>query len=118
MSGVLGIACALAGTAFMALAAFGLLRMPDVYLRLSATSKSSTLGVALLLLGAALFFGQRQVTLRAAAIVLFVYLTTPVASHMIGRAARRAGVRQWEGAIRDDMDDRPAAAPEDAPPLA
>lgn len=110
MSATLGTACALAGALFMALAAFGLLRMPDVYLRLSATSKSSTLGVALLLSGASLFFGQRQVTLRAAAIVLFVFLTAPVASHIIGRAARRAGVRQWKGAIRDDMGGQPSGA--------
>lgn len=79
---------------------------------------SGVLGVACALAGAAVFFGQRQVTLRAAAIVLFVYLTAPVAWHMIGRAARRAGVRQWKGAIRDDMEERPTDAPEDAPPQA
>jgi multicomponent Na+:H+ antiporter subunit G len=87
----------------MLLAALGLLRLPDVYARMSATSKSATLGVALVLVGAALRFGDVQVAGQALVTALFVYLTTPIAAHRIGRAAWRNGVRPWSGTRPDEL---------------
>ena len=69
------------------LSAIGVMRMPDVYMRLQVASKASSLGIALLMLGVALHFGELSVTIRALLVVIFLFLTAPVTAHVIGRAA-------------------------------
>jgi multicomponent Na+:H+ antiporter subunit G len=91
------------GTLFMLLAAVGLLRLPDVYLRMSAASKAATLGVSLVLLGAAVHFGSLAVVGRVLAIVTFLFLTAPVAAQVIGRAAHRRGSPLWQGTTVDEL---------------
>ena len=91
------------GSAVMLLAALGVVRLPDVYTRMSAASKASTLGAALLALGAALAFPAEPVAAQAVALVAFLMLAAPVASHLIGRAAYVSGTRPWEGTARDDL---------------
>lgn len=91
------------GTFFAVVAAIGVVRLPDLYMRLSATTKASTLGVTFLLGGAALHFGDAAVTGKAAAIIVFVMLTAPVAAHMLGRAAYFSGEPLWERSVRDDL---------------
>jgi len=93
------------GAAFMLLAGVGLVRLPDLFLRLSATSKAATLGAALMLVGAAVHFDDRAITLRAVAVVAFLFLTAPVAAHKIGRAAYRRGSALYEGTICDEAKD-------------
>ena len=80
-----------------------MLRMPDIFLRMSATTKTATLGVGAMLLGTALFFGDLGAISRAFAILVFILSTTPVAAHMIGRAAYSDGVPLWEGTIMDEL---------------
>lgn len=99
----------LGGALLMLLAALGVLRLPDVYARLSATSKAATLGVALTLAGAAWHFGRLDIAGRALVTVVFVYLTAPVAAHHIGRAAWRSGVRPWSGTATDELGPPPSA---------
>jgi len=82
---------ALAGTMFLGLAALALHRMPDVFSRLSATSKAVTLGATLLLGAAAIYSRDPAVTARAMAGIAFLLLTSPIAGHVLGRAAWRAG---------------------------
>lgn len=93
----------LGGASFMALAGLGLLRMPDLFLRMSSTAKAGTLGAGLLLLGAAIHFNDFSIATRAIAIIVFLLLTAPVAAHMIGRAAYFDGVPLWKGTIQDDL---------------
>jgi len=88
ISGVL----VLIGAAFMLLAGVGILRMPDLYTRMSATTKVATLGVGSTLLAVAVYFGELGIVTRALAAVAFVLLTAPVAAHMIGRASYFIGV--------------------------
>ncbi len=88
ISGVL----VLIGATFMLLAGVGILRMPDLYTRMSATTKVATLGVGSTLLAVAVYFGELGIVTRALAAVAFVLLTTPVAAHMIGRASYFIGV--------------------------
>jgi multicomponent Na+:H+ antiporter subunit G len=76
----------LASALFMLLAAVGILRLPDLYTRMSATSKAAGLGSGLALLAVAIHFSRLEVTTRAAAAILFVFMTVPVAAHMVGRA--------------------------------
>jgi multicomponent Na+:H+ antiporter subunit G len=90
------------GAAFMLLAGVGLLRLPDLFLRMSATAKAATLGAALTALGAAVHFGEADVAGRVVVIVVFLFLTAPVAAHKIGRAGYRRGAPLYEGTICDE----------------
>jgi len=93
----------LIGSVFMLLAAIGVARMPDVFMRLHCSTKSATLGAGCLLLGAAIYFGDFSVGVRALAVVAFLFATAPVAAHVIGRAAYLSGVPLWEGTLSDEM---------------
>lgn len=85
---------------FALVAGLGMLRMPDLLLRMHASTKAGTLACGLVMLAAALVFGELAVAVRAAGVVLFLLLTAPVAAHMLGRAALRTGVptRIWDPA--------------------
>lgn len=76
----------LASAAFMLLAAIGILRLPDLYTRMSATSKAAGMGSGLALLAVAVHFSRLEVTTRAVAAIVFVFMTIPVAAHMVARA--------------------------------
>lgn len=100
---ILALGLMLVGAFFMFLAGLGLLRMPDLFLRMSSTTKAGTLGVGLILLGAAIYYDNFSVYTRALATIGFLLLTAPVAAHMIGRAAYFDGVPLWEGTVQDDL---------------
>jgi len=91
------------GSIFVLLAAIGLLRMPDFYLRISVTTKAGTLGVGLLLLCNAFYFEDSAATSRALAIIIFLILTAPIAAHMIGRAGYLTGIKLWDRSVADDL---------------
>lgn len=95
----------LAGSAFALLAAVGVLRMPDVFTRMQASTKASTLGLGCLLIGAALQMGDFASFIRTASIAAFVLLTTPVSGHVIARASYVAGVPLWAGTVLDERRD-------------
>jgi len=92
----------LAGSAFALLAAIGVLRMPDVFTRMQASTKASTLGVGCLLMGAALQMGDFASFTTIASIGAFMLLTTPVGAHVIARASYCAGVPLWKGTVLDE----------------
>ena len=92
------------GTLFIFLAAVGILRMPDFFLRVSVTTKAVTLGSGLILMAAAVYFSEPNVTGRVFAIILFILLTAPVGAHMIGKAAYRAGEKLWGKSVQNDLD--------------
>lgn len=104
-----------AGGLFAAIAGLGLVRMPDVYVRMHAATKAGTLGAGLVLAAVAAHFAEWGVAVRAAAAIAFLVVTAPVAAHMIGRAAYRTGVPLWEGSVIDEWG-RDAAAEEAAAP--
>lgn len=90
------------GTLFSFLAALGVLRMPDIYMRIQATTKSATAGVSSIVLAAAIEFGDTGTTTRALLVVAFLFLTAPVAAHIIGRAAHATGVPLWDRSVLDE----------------
>jgi multicomponent Na+:H+ antiporter subunit G len=106
MKDLLVIALLLSGAFFMLVAAVGILRMPDIYMRMSCNAKAVTIGLGLLLLGLALYFGEIGVGTRALATIGFIGLTIPVASHLLGRASYLSGLPLWHGTIRDEWRDR------------
>ncbi|MDJ0753697.1 MAG: monovalent cation/H(+) antiporter subunit G [Ardenticatenaceae bacterium] len=91
------------GAVFIFVGGIGMLRMPDLFLRMSATTKTATLGVAGMLLGTAIFFGELGVVSRAFAIFIFILATAPVSAHMIGRAAYSNGVPLYEKTVIDEL---------------
>jgi multicomponent Na+:H+ antiporter subunit G len=103
MKEVLALVLLFAGSIFTLLAAVGLGRMPDLLTRMHATSKAGTLGSGLMLLAAAVHYGEFGLASRAVAAVVFIALTAPVAAHMIARAAYLLGVNQWEGSVVDEL---------------
>jgi multicomponent Na+:H+ antiporter subunit G len=78
------------GGLFSLLAAVGILVMPDVYTRMQAASKAVTCGATSILLAAALHFQDAAVVARCLLGCVFLFVTIPVASHLIARAAYRA----------------------------
>ncbi|MDQ7858142.1 MAG: monovalent cation/H(+) antiporter subunit G [Armatimonadota bacterium] len=91
------------GAIWILIAAAGIVRMPDLYLRMSASSKAATLGAALMLLAVAVHFQALGVVSRVGATVAFILLTAPVAAHMIARAAYVTGVPLWRGTMVDEL---------------
>lgn len=95
----------LLGSAFGLIAALGVLRFPDLMTRMHAATKAGTLGAGLLLAAVALAFADASVTARVLATLAFLLLTAPVASHVLGRAAYRSGLRPWLPTGIDDLRD-------------
>lgn len=93
------------GALFVLLAALGIVRMPDLYLRISVTTKAATLGVGMVLIGAAIYFNEASITTRALAIVFFLLLTAPVGAHLIGKASYYVGIPLWKRSVIDDLKD-------------
>jgi multicomponent Na+:H+ antiporter subunit G len=92
------------GTFFMLVSAIGMVRLPDLFTRMSATTKSATLGVGFIVLGVGVYFGQFGIVSRALATVAFLLLTAPVAAHLIARAAYIRGVDLWDKTIADELE--------------
>lgn len=91
------------GALFTLLAGLGIVRMPDLYLRISVTTKAASLGIGLLLVCAAVYFQQPSVTTKVLAIILFILLTSPVGAHLIGRAAYIIGIPLWTKSVMDTL---------------
>jgi multicomponent Na+:H+ antiporter subunit G len=94
------------GTLLMLLASIGIVRMPDVFLRMSASTKAATLGVILIMLATVIHFNDLAVTARAVGVVVFIILTGPVSAHMIARAAYITGAKVWSGTRLDELQGR------------
>jgi multicomponent Na+:H+ antiporter subunit G len=92
------------GALFSLLAAIGVLRLPDLYTRMHAASKAGVVGAGLVLLALALASADGPVVLRAILGILFLLLTTPVAAHLLARAAYRAGDQPASVTIINDLE--------------
>jgi multicomponent Na+:H+ antiporter subunit G len=73
------------GSAFILLAALGTLRFPDMLSWIHATTKATSFGLLLLLIGVALFFNTLLIYFKALLVISFIYLTAPLAAHSIAR---------------------------------
>ncbi|MCM8746900.1 monovalent cation/H(+) antiporter subunit G [Thermomicrobium sp. CFH 73360] len=84
---------AFSGALLMLIAAVGLLRMPDFYMRMQAAAKAGTLGILLIVAATGITLGSLSALLHAFLASLFFLLTTPIAAHLLGRAAYLSGIR-------------------------
>lgn len=87
----------LIGAFFVLTAAIGMVRFPDLYSRLHASSKLVTLGSAGIFLGAALAFQDSAAFTRLLAVLLFQFLTTPLTAYLIAQAAYLRGLEPQLG---------------------
>jgi multicomponent Na+:H+ antiporter subunit G len=106
----ISLALILVGLFFTAVAAVGLLRLPDLYTRAHATSKADTLGTVLTLAGVALTFGTNVPRAKLVVLAVFLLITNPTATHAITRAAYDQGIDPWEADA--PADDRTRSRPE------
>ncbi|MBU5466839.1 Na+/H+ antiporter subunit G [Virgibacillus sp. MSJ-26] len=95
----------LIGSIISVISAFGIIRFPDVYSRAHAATKSSTLAVLLTLVGAFLFFWMTDGTVSVRLIlgIVFVFITSPTAGHLIIRAAYKSNVKMTETTTVDEL---------------
>jgi multicomponent Na+:H+ antiporter subunit G len=102
----------LSGAFFVLVAAIGVIRLPDLLMKMHASTKAGTLGAGLILLAVVFAFGEVSVTTRALAAILFLLITAPIAAHLIGRAGYYSGIKLWKGTIVDEFkEDHPGRFP-------
>lgn len=95
----------LASATLVLLAAIGILRLPDLLTRMHASTKAGALGITLMMVAVSLHFTSLVVLAKAIAIILFIFMTAPVAAHAIGRAGYFVGVPVWSKTIKDELYD-------------
>ncbi|WP_342663513.1 monovalent cation/H(+) antiporter subunit G [Paenibacillus pinihumi] len=97
----------LAGTVLSLLSSLGFIRLPDIYTRSHAATKSVTLGILFILLGTFIYFWFMHglISIRLLLGILFVFLTAPVAGHLVIRSAYRSGVKLSDTSVKDELRD-------------
>lgn len=83
-------------------AAVGLVRFPDLYTRMQATTKASSLGLVCMLAAAMLYFRTTDVWVRGISTTLFIFITAPVSAHLLAKAAYLFKVPLWEKTVIDE----------------
>ncbi|CAM5218062.1 Na(+)/H(+) antiporter subunit G OS=Lysinibacillus sphaericus OX=1421 GN=mrpG_1 PE=3 SV=1 [Lysinibacillus sphaericus] len=93
------------GVLFIVVTAIGLIRLPDLYTRAHAASKSATLGVMCVLVGVFFYFWliEDHFNPRILLGILFLFITGPVGGHIMTRSSYIAGVKPWKGTVRDEL---------------
>lgn len=107
----LSAACFVVGALLTVIAAIGMVRLPDLLSRMHAATKPQVLGLALICLGLALRLRELEVTLFLLGVVCAQMLTSPIASHMVGRASFRAGQVKEELLVVDQLSELEDEAP-------
>ena len=99
--------CMLTGTFFMVVTGVGLVRFPDVYTRMHAAGKAGTVGIALLILSATVYFAAREpfVALRGCLAIIFQFLTTPGATYLLAHACYATSYPAHERTQLDELRD-------------
>lgn len=105
MTAILSAFFLIAGSALCLVAAVGVLRLPDFFMRMHATTKAGVAGCGLLLIGVA--FGAPSVSMwiKVAIAITFLLLTTPIAGHLLARAGYIGGVALWRNTVKDELKD-------------
>jgi multicomponent Na+:H+ antiporter subunit G len=94
----------LCGSLFCLLGAVGIVRMPDLFTRLQASTKAGTLGVGFIMVGTAIHFAELGVTVRSMLVIAFLFLTAPIAAHVIARAAYFVKIPLWQHTEFDELE--------------
>lgn len=79
----------ISGSAFVLIAAIGIVKFNDLLSRMHATTKATSFGLMLLLCGVSIHFYSFNVTIKALLVIIFIYLTAPLAAHSIAKSAEK-----------------------------
>jgi multicomponent Na+:H+ antiporter subunit G len=101
MTDIAGYILIIIGILFDVFGCIGLVRFPDVYNRLQASTKCVTLGTILLLIGVALVSASGPISAKAIICAVFILITSPTAAHAIAKGAYASGVKLWENSVTD-----------------
>ena len=96
-----GLALIVLGVLFDVSGCVGLVRLPDVYNRIQASTKCVVLGTTLILLGAVVWMNEFPVILKGLICIVFILITSSTAAHALARAAYRSGVDLDECSVLD-----------------
>jgi len=97
----------LIGTFFIFSSAVGIIRFPGVFTRLHAATKAPTLGIISILIGTFLYlYGTHQIVSgKLLLAILFIMLSSPVAGHMLSRAAHKSGIKPYLRHKQDEYEE-------------
>jgi multicomponent Na+:H+ antiporter subunit G len=96
----------LAGSFFMLVAAIGILRLQDIYLRMHAATKAPSLGAFLLIAGVMLYFRTTWLFIEGFLIILFIFMTAPVGAHVLAQVAHLMKSEKYKKTQIDELEDR------------
>ena len=105
MNEIIGYIFIVAGVIFDFFGCLGLVRLPDIYNRLQAATKSVTLGTCGIMFGVFIITGWSASGIKALLIILFLLLTAPTAAHALARGAHKSGVKLWEKSVCDKYEE-------------
>lgn len=91
------------GSLLALLAAVGLHRFPDLFCRMHASTKPATLGLLLIAVAVGIRVSTQGAVVKLLLVVALQFLTTPVAAHMVGRAAYRSGIEMTDATVLDEL---------------
>lgn len=100
----------IAGTLLVFVAAVGVARFPDLLSRMHAATKPQVLGIVLMMSGLTLELGSSQIGWKVLLVVIFQFVTAPVAAHMVGRAGYRTAKVRSDLLVVDELTEDLAAA--------
>lgn len=98
---IIGLVLIVIGVLFDVSGCVGLVRLPDVYNRIQASTKCVVLGTTLVLIGAPLWLGSTAVLVKGLVCIVFILITSSTAAHALSRAAHRSGVELSKGSVVD-----------------
>ena len=101
MNEVIGMIIITIGMIFNACGCIGLVRLPDVYNRLQAATKSVTLGTCSIMFGIFVMNGFTSIGIKALLAIIFIFITSPTAAHALARGAYIFGVKLWPKSVCD-----------------
>jgi multicomponent Na+:H+ antiporter subunit G len=110
MNEIIGTICFGIGVAFNFFGCLGLLRLPDIYNRLQASTKCVTFGTIFILIGVLVYVGINSLGIKAILCLVFILLTSPTAAHAISKGAHHSGVPLWRKSVTDAYKDDKAGA--------
>lgn len=100
---LLGAVITLIGSIFLFLGALGIFRMPDVYNRMQAGTKATTLGSIFFMMGISVGHYECGCFGKIIILILFVIFTNPISSNTLARAAHYAGIKLTKRSVKDDL---------------
>ena len=105
MSDIVGKVFIIMGLSFNFFGCLGLIRLPDIYNRLQASTKCVTFGTCSILFGVFLMLGFSAAGIKALLCIIFLVLTAPVSAHVLARGAHISGIKLWKKSVCDKYEE-------------